>query len=90
VIEIEEPPDTRACAPCSKPITWLWSPRTQQWVPFHPDTESTRTLHVHGCDVFGDPPPSWRERPTYPPETIHAGAERVRSELERAATKEGT
>jgi hypothetical protein len=89
VIEIEEPPNRLACAPCSKPLTWLWSPRTRQWVPFHPDPESTRTLHVHGCDVFGDPPPSWRELERQPPEVIHAGAALVRTALEEA-TKEST
>lgn len=89
MIEVEEPPTIKACAPCSKPLTWLFSARTQQWVPFHPDSISTRTLHVHECDVFGRPPPSWRDRPEVPPETVHAGAERVRQALE-AATKEIT
>lgn len=81
MIEIEHPPDIRACAPCSKPLTWLWSARTQQWVPFHSDSESSRTLHVHECDVFGHPPPSWRTLAPQHPQAVRAGAARARQAL---------
>lgn len=83
MIEIEEPPDRRACAPCSKPLTWLWSPRTEAWVAFHSDPASTRTLHVHECDHVGRPAPPWRHLEPQHPDTVHAGAALVRAELEK-------
>lgn len=81
MIEIEEPPDIRACAPCAKPLTWLWSARTGQWVAFHSDPGSTRTLHVHECALVGHPAPSWRHLEKQDPQTVHAGAARVRQVL---------
>lgn len=89
MIEIEEPPDIRACARHQVPVVWLYSARASKWKAFEPVDGDTDTVRRHRCDFHGDPNPSWRQLELQPPEVIHAGAERVRQELE-AATKETT
>jgi hypothetical protein len=84
VIEIEEPPDIKACARHQIPIGWLWSYRSGKWQAWEPVDGDTDLIRRHRCDFHGDPAPSWRQLELQPPEVIHAGAERVRSELERA------
>jgi hypothetical protein len=81
VIEIEEPPDIRACAGCARPLVWLYSYRLGVPVAFVPDPGNVRRLDVHECERWGLPPPSWRDVEQQDPATIHAGAERVRQEL---------
>jgi len=84
VIEIEEPPNIRACATCSRALTWLWSYRLEKPVAFVADPASTRTLHVHECEHNGLPPPNWRQLELQPEVTRRAGAAYVRAELEKA------
>ncbi len=81
MIEIDEPPDIRACASCSRSLTWLWSYRLEKPVAFVADLASTRTLHVHECERHGLPAPPWRQLELQDPKTIHAGAALVRAEL---------
>ena len=63
-IEIPEPPDIRACASCSEPISWLWSANREAWVAFVPERcGAPRAIRWHAC-----PPPlqeakTWRETP---------------------------
>lgn len=81
MIEIEEPPDIRACATCSRPLVWMWSYRLQKPVAFVSDRASTRTLHVHECDRHGLPEPSWRQLELQTEETRRAGAALARQVL---------
>jgi hypothetical protein len=85
VIEIEEPPDDlRACASCSRPLVWLYSARTRIWLAFATVPEDLETLRVHRCRLQPRSSDYWRYLEPQSPETAHAGAARVREELERA------
>lgn len=86
-IEIPEPPDRLACTAHQTAIGWLYSARHGKWLAYEPTLEPD-TIRRHRCDFHGDPNPPWRQLTMQDPETIHAGAERVRSELEKAASKE--
>lgn len=33
-MEIPDPPSQHACAQCSEPLRWLYSPRKTEWVAF--------------------------------------------------------
>lgn len=81
MIEIEEPPDIRACTDSMTPLVWLYSARTSHWVPFCTEPLDTAVLRLHRCRRHGDPPPTWREIQARDPETVRAGAARVRAEL---------
>lgn len=81
MIEIEHPPDIRACAHYSVPLVWLWSARSEGWKAYEPVDGDLDLMRRHRCDAHGDPAPSWRQLEIQTPETIHAGAERVRQEL---------
>jgi hypothetical protein len=95
VIEIEEPPDIAACATFAVPLVWLWSPRAERWKSFEPLDGDLDVMKRHRCERHGgDVPPPYKQvtfneapDPTLV-ERAHAGAERVRIELERAASKE--
>lgn len=94
MIEIEEPPDIRACTAGMVPLVWLWSLRSRAWKSYEPVDGDTDTIRRHRCERHGDPRQPWEqlELRTEPDPAIaarsHAGAERVRRELERAASKE--
>lgn len=61
MIEIDEPPDIAACAPCMQPLIWLWSPRRKAWVSVTPGPEPD-LLKVHGCRKLQDFP-TWKDLP---------------------------
>lgn len=90
MIEIDEQPDMRACARHQVAIGWLWSLKHGRWLAYERilDSPDPDAITRHRCDFHGDPNPPWRQLTIQDPETIHAGAERVRSELEKAASKE--
>jgi hypothetical protein len=70
VIEIEEPPDQRACASCAKPVNWLWSYERKAWVAFVPGPDQQHP-EIHGCRHAQDPP-TWRDiRPGDPPSEVY-------------------
>jgi hypothetical protein len=81
VIEIEEPPDIRACATCSRPLVWLFSGRTLVWIAFATVADDLKTLRVHECRLQPRSSDYWRYLEPQSPETIHAGAALVRAEL---------
>lgn len=89
MIEIEEPPDIRACAHHAVPLVWLWSPRAAKWKAYEPVDEDTDLIRRHRCERHGDPQRTWRQLEFQTPETIHAGAQRVRQKL-KIAPKEST
>jgi hypothetical protein len=88
VIEIEEPPDIRACAASQVPLVWLYSARASKWKSYEPVDGDLDLMRRHRCEHHGDPNPPWRQLELQHPSTIHAGAERVRRELEKNASKE--
>lgn len=84
MIEIEEPPDDlRACATCQRPLVWLFSARTRVWLAFATVPGDLETLRVHRCRLEPRSSDYWRYLEPQSPETIHAGAERVRRELDK-------
>jgi hypothetical protein len=62
-------------------LVWLWSPRKERWVPFATEPGDLSLLRVHSCPRFGRPVPSWRDLTPVHPETVRAGAARVRRAL---------
>lgn len=89
MIEIDEPPDIRACAMSAVPIVWLWSPRSRGWKSYEPVDGDRDVIRRHRCERHGDPHPPWRQLELQHPSTIRAGAERVRQELEKTQQREG-
>ena len=83
MIEIEEPPDIAACTTCMRPLVWLFSGRRSIWVAFATEPTDIELLRVHRCRLEGGQPMSWRYLEPQDPETIRAGAERVRQELQQ-------
>lgn len=57
MIQIEEPPDVRACAGCQRPLVWLYSFRTGR--TFSVVATSTSSFEVHQCRT-GQDPVTWR------------------------------
>lgn len=48
MIEIDEPPDTAACASCARPLRWFWGPsesEAPEWTAFVPDEDRLPVLH---------------------------------------------
>lgn len=82
-LTIDDPPDVAACAPCGRPLAWLYSARTGKWVAFATVVDDTRLLRVHECPQrpWDRSPPAWRDVVQQPAEVIHAGAEKVRQVL---------
>lgn len=89
MIEIEHPPDIRACAHHSVPLVWLYSARAEKWKCYEPVDGDTDLIRRHRCERFGDPEPSWRQLEIVDPGVVHAGAARVRQVL-KSASKEST
>lgn len=90
MIQIEEPPDIRACARTQDPLLWLWSSRTGRWCAFSTIPGDPDLIRVHRCESHGDPAPSWRHLEEQDPQTARAGAQRVRRALEDASKENET
>lgn len=90
MIEIEEPPDIRACAALAVPLVWLYSARASKWKSYEPVDGDLDLMRRHRCEHHGDPRQPWEqlELRTEPDPAIaarsHAGAALARQELERA------
>lgn len=84
-LTIDDPPEIAGCFRCSRPLAWLYSARTGQWVAFATTPDDIRLLRVHECPRYpGDrPPPAWRDIVEQPPEVIQAGAALVREAIDR-------
>jgi hypothetical protein len=77
VIQIDEPPDTAACATCG-PLVWLWSRRREAWVAFiaAPDG-GPHAIRPHPCRHAQDYP-TWREvREPDPPSAEYVEARKA-------------
>lgn len=85
MIEIEEQPDRLACARHQVAIGWLYSQRHGRWLAWERiPGDDPDAITRHRCDFHGDPNPPWRQLELQDPETIHAGAQRVRQKLKIA------
>ena len=60
VIEIDEPPDIRACA-IGVPLVWLYSLRSGTWKSYEPVDGERDVIRRHRCDRHGQPDPRWRQ-----------------------------
>lgn len=87
MIEIDDPPDIRACAACTSPISWLYSARTRTWVAFAHVPDDRLTLRVHTCRLAGSDAKPWRHLVAQPPEVAMAGLALVRPIAAAAAAK---
>jgi hypothetical protein len=90
-LTIDDPPSVRACAPCGRPLAWLYSARTEKWVAFVTEPLDVRLLRVHECPQhpWDRSPPAWREVEAQPAEVIHAGAALAREALATTKDQQG-
>lgn len=86
-LTIDDPPDIRACARCTRPLLWCWSSWSKKWFAAIPEPDDRGLFRVHRCPVFpGDrPAPAWREVVEVDEDTKRLGIARVRQVL---ATKD--
>lgn len=87
MIEIEEPPDIRACTTCMRPLSWLYSWRTRTWVAFAHHADDRLTLRVHTCRLAGTDRTPWRQLVAQPREVHLAGLALTRPIAAAAAAK---
>lgn len=86
MIEIEEPPDVRACSTCMSPLTWVYIyhlSRTVAVIPVH-DVDRF-TFRIHTCTL--KPERTWRNVQRVAPELTKRGAKRARAVLAAKAEK---
>lgn len=89
MIEIEEPPDVRACSECMSPLTWIYLfhlSRTVAVVPVQGVDRMTFRLHTCRIDEQKAKKP-WRYVQTVEPEIARRGAKRARAVLAAKKTK---
>jgi hypothetical protein len=80
VIQIEEPPDTRACSTCMLPLTWIWVHHLSRNVAVVPVHDIDRwTFRLHTCPLTADR--TWRHVQKVDPKIAKRGARRVRAAL---------
>lgn len=93
MITIEDPPNATPCTQCWRPITWLYSPAHERWIPFVRDVNDPDVARPHRCPPSGKPR-TWREQalpiasldPAAVAARAHRGAALARAALRRAAT----
>ena len=80
MIQVEEPPDTRACSTCMEPLTWIYVHHLGRNVAVIPLKGLDRwSFRLHTCRLA--PERTWRTVQLEPPETAMRGAKRVRAVL---------
>lgn len=81
MIEIENPPDTRACSTCMSPLTWIYVFHLDRTVAAVPVAGPDRfTFRLHLCDA-SPVQAQWRYAETQPPEVRERGAALARAVL---------
>jgi hypothetical protein len=86
MIQIEEPPDVRACTTCMSPLTWIWVHHLSRNVAVVPVAGVDRfTFRIHTCELKAER--TWRHLERYPPEVRSRGARRARAVLAANAQK---
>lgn len=89
MIEVEEPPSTRACSACNEPLEWVWRHSDRRWyaiVRYRDDPDPT-VVKLHTCPLPGVPKHPYR-LDYQPPEVWDRGRRRARAVL--AANKAKT
>jgi hypothetical protein len=87
VIEIEEPPDIRACTTTMDALLWVWVARDEKWSAVSLVAGEPDLWRVHRCARHCGREPPYRQLTfNEEPDPVlvdraHAGAERVRQEL---------
>lgn len=85
MIQVDDPPDVKACASCHSPLLWLYSFRTGR--TFSVVAVDNETLKVHGCQHAQDAV-TWRSlRRGTPPTAEYVEA---RAELKERSGEEQT
>jgi len=88
VIEIEEPPDVRACSTCMSPLTWIFVHHLSRNVAVIPVHDVDRfTFRIPTCVLKAER--TWRNVQRVSPELTKRGAKRARAVL-AAKTKKRT
>jgi hypothetical protein len=81
VIEIDEPPDVRACSTCMSPLTWIYVHHLSRTIAVVPVHDIDRyTFRIHTCEL--KPERTWRSVQTQRPEIAKRGARRARQVLD--------
>lgn len=89
-IEIDDPPDTRACSTCMQPLTWIYVYHLSRTIAVVPVRDVDRwTFRLHTCptedrDKHRHP---WKYVQTQSPETARRGARRARAVLAAKAKR---
>lgn len=95
VIEVDEPPDVRACSECMSPLTWIYVHHLRRNIAVVPVPGVDRmTFRLHTCRSNEDKARKpWRYVQTVEPEIARRGARRARAVLaakSKARTEERT
>jgi hypothetical protein len=79
VIEISEPPDTKACASCMSALDWVYHHRLGRWyaITKHLEDPDPMVVRIHDCPLPGVPR-DWRSVKRQPPEVTRRGIRRAR------------
>lgn len=85
MIEIEEPPATRACAACDSALDWVYVHRLAKWcaITKYRSDPDPRVVRIHDCPLPGVPR-DWRSIKRQPPEVTRRGIRRARMVAARA------
>lgn len=83
MIQVDEPPDVRACTTCMHPLTWIWVHHLSRNVAVVPVEGLDRwTFRLHTCRVDEEKSKRpWKYVQTQSPETARRGAKRARMVL---------
>lgn len=80
MIQIEEPPDVKACSECMSPLTYAYVFHLGRTVAFVPVQGVDRyTVRIHTCRMTAER--TWRHVQKVNPETARRGARRARAVL---------
>jgi len=81
MIQVEEPPDVRACSTCMLPLTWIFVHHLNRNIAVVPVRDIDRwTFRIHTCEL--KPERTWRSVQTQHPETARRGARRAKAVLD--------
>lgn len=86
MIEIDEPPDTRACSTCMNPLTWIYVHHLSRNIAVVPVSDVDRfTFRIHTCSLTQER--TWRNVQREHPDTAKRGARRARAVLAAKKTQ---
>lgn len=81
MIQVEEPPDVRACSTCMLPLTWIYVHHLRRNIAVVPVRDVDRwTFRIHTCEL--KPAHTWRSVQIQHPETARRGARRAKAVLD--------